>query len=268
MNNRMQSISRLLKQAGEQVMKIYHSDFSHELKKDKSPITEADLLANKIIHEGLEKLFPYEIVSEETHTQITDINQPVWVLDPIDGTKDFVDKTDEFSIMLALVEQQQPVLGVVYVPALDKLYYAEKNHGAFLQVGDQNPVKLNVSKVKNIADITLVRSRNHFSEADQAVANELQIQQFIKLGSVGIKFGAIAAGQAELCFYCNGKMGIWDDAASHIILKEAGGDVFTMSGEEPRYDLNGRKMPDGFIGSNGYNKKEVLAAIAKVNSKV
>lgn len=249
----------LLKDIGKEIMQIYNTDFSHELKDDKSPLTEADLLSDKLLVEKLSKEFPeYGIISEEfeNHPQVYS-KEKIWILDPLDGTKDFVQKTGEFSIMVALLENRKPILGVVYAPALDKFYFAQKGLGAFLIEGDIEK-KLNVSDKCDVDKFTLIRSRNHFSETDENLCKNLEINNFIKSGSVGIKFGKIAEKIGDLCYYTTDKMGIWDDAAAHVILKEAGGDVFDMRGKEPEYDLEGRKMKYGFIGTNGKVDRNVI----------
>ncbi len=258
----------LVKEVGVEVMKVYGSDFSTDFKEDESPVTQADLISNDILIGKLKANFPHEIVSEEVEGEVVDKNVKIWVIDPLDGTSDFVQKTDEFSIMIALLDKGIPVIGVVYVPALKKLYFAEKGKGAYVQVGEAEPERLEVSKVSDLKDFSVVRSRNHFGEDDQAIANNLNVSSFKKMGSVGVKFGAIAEGKAELCYYTTDRMGIWDDCASHVILKEAGGEVFTIDGSEPIYDLDSKKMKKGFIGTNGTNKAEILKAIQRVKKNI
>jgi len=171
--------------------------------------------------------------------------------------------------MVALIENKQPILGVIYMPTIDKLYFAEKGKGTYMQIGNERPQQqLQVSNTDNLNDFTVVRSRNHFSSNDQKIADILKIEKYQKCGSAGVKFGAIAEGNAELCYYTTDKMGIWDDCPSHIILKEAGGDVFTIDGLEPSYDLKNKKMLKGFIGTNGTNKKEILNAISKAKLNI
>lgn len=250
----------LLKNIGDEVMKIYNSDFTHEIKSDESPLTKADLLSEKMLIEKLNEEFSdYGIISEETPNE-KDVyeKERIWLIDPIDGTSDFIQRTDEFSIMIALLENRKPILGVVYLPAKDVFYFALKGEGAYFKEKDNEAERIHVSEICDINEFRLVRSRNHFSLRDERICENLKIKSFLKMGSVGVKFGAIAKGDAEICYYTTDKMGIWDDASSHIILKEAGGDVFDINGNEPEYDLEGRKMKYGFIGTNGKNKKEIL----------
>ncbi len=253
----------LLKEVGEKILEIYNSDFTHEIKEDDSPLTKADLLSEKIIVETLQKEFPNDgIITEETpNDEDVYFKKRVWIVDPLDGTMDFIQKTGEFSIMVGLIEDGIPIIGGVYAPAIDKMYVAEKGKGSYLIVGDAKPVKLCVSDVEDVSNFKMVRSRNHFREEDKKLSFGLGITKFELMGSVGVKFGAIAEGRAEICAYTTSKMGIWDDCASHVILKEAGGDVYDVNGDEPVYDLKSRKMKHGFIGTNGYNKGKVLEAV-------
>ncbi|MFP4401971.1 MAG: 3'(2'),5'-bisphosphate nucleotidase CysQ [Candidatus Nanoarchaeia archaeon] len=249
-----------LQHIGEEILKIYNSEFSHKLKADKSPLTQADTLSHNQLIEFLKYNYSkYNIISEEDkNTTHINLNQPTWLIDPLDGTKDFVQKTDEFSIMLALLNtNNQPIAGFVYQPPTHTFFYAQKGEGAY-KIHNDSTTQLHVSTISQINESKLVHSRNHFSKKDEAVSEQLNITQFIKAGSVGIKFCKIAQGQAELCYYTTDKMGIWDDASAHIILKEAGGDVFDINGDEPTYNYTHKTMKNGFIGTNGNISKEKI----------
>ena len=243
----------LAQKAGDRIMELYEQNLALD-KEDEFPVTEADLESNRIIVEGLEKT-GIPIISEETKELHVKEEKLMWVIDPLDGTKDFVERTGEFAVMIALMEDRQPVLGVVYAPAIDKLYYAAKGEGAWLREYGED-IKLQVSD-KELEK--MVVSRFHLSEEMQQIAERLGVKEFKKMGSVGVKYGAIAEGKAELCIYTNSKMGIWDDAAPHILLTEAGGKVFDCRGKEPEYDYVSKRMENGFIGTNG--KGNILEVI-------
>ncbi len=255
-----------VRDVGLRVMEIYETDYDIETKNDNSPLTKADRLSHEMLVSRLSS-FTYNIISEEADDVLgkdkSDGNTGTqWVIDPLDGTSDFIQKTGEFSIMVALLKEGRPVLGVVYAPAVDKLWYGVEGKGAFaVESGVER--KIFVSPIKDLEDYRLVISRNHFRQKDKDVADSLGITEFKKMGSVGIKFCRIAEGLAELCVYTTGKMGVWDDCASHIILKEAGGDVFDVNGCEPIYDLKSRKMENGFIGTNGKNRERIIESIRK-----
>lgn len=257
----------IIKKAGDEVMKIYETDFTHETKADNSPLTQADLNSEKVLIEELKINFPdHGIISEERENDLDVYNKRfIWVIDPLDGTKDFVQKTGEFSVMVALLEDCVPIMSAVYAPVIDKLYFAKKGFGSYLEINNGKIERLSISDIIDMKSARLVRSRNHFNEFDQKLCENLEIKNFIMMGSVGVKFGAIAEGVAELCYYTTDKMGIWDDAAAHIILKEAGGAVFDMDGNEPEYDLEGRKMKNGFIGTNGKIDKNLIIDSIKNN---
>jgi 3'(2'),5'-bisphosphate nucleotidase len=251
-------VIEIVKKAGKKVMQIYNSDYEITNKKDKSPVTIADLESEKILIKGLER-FGYGIVSEESGF-IGESTDKFWVMDPLDGTKDFIQKTGEFAVMVGLVEGSKPILGVVYCPALDKLYYAQKGKGAFLvEKGEARRIKVNSGKKKE--DLLMVISNNHFRQKDKDIAVRLGVKEFKGMGSVGVKFCAIAEGMGDLCVYTTNKLGIWDACAPHVILKEAGGEVFDLLGGELEYFTDRLNVENGFIGSIGF-RSEVLDSIS------
>ncbi|MBT5016361.1 3'(2'),5'-bisphosphate nucleotidase CysQ [Candidatus Peregrinibacteria bacterium] len=243
MKKLLDEIIPVVRQAGEEIMKIYDEDHGIQEKKDRSPVTKADLLANEMICNHLEK-YGYPILSEESkddHSRLT--AKKVWVVDPLDGTMDFIQKTDEFSIMVGLLEDNVPVLGIVYQPAQDKLYYGIKDQGSYLVEGDKE-TKLQVSNITNLSEARAIISRNHLSDETLAILNKVGISQMVKCGSNGIKIGKIAAGEADFFVNPTDRMGEWDSCALEIILKEAGGEITGVNGvplvynqEEPRNRL-------------------------------
>ncbi|MFW6285753.1 MAG: adenylyl-sulfate kinase [Nanoarchaeota archaeon] len=269
MNINLDELFEKLKEIGDEILKIYNSDFSYESKDDNSPLTKADMLSHEMLKNYLKKITNYPILSEESKNfQTDDENQKIWIIDPLDGTKDFIGKTDEFSIMIALIENKKPILGIVYVPALDIIYYAQRGMGA-KKIENNIETKLEVSNKTLFKDSRVIVSRNNIREEDKSLLNKLGVKNYKQMGSVGIKFGEIAKGSAELCFYTTSKIGIWDCAPSHIILKEAGGDVFDNRGLDPTYDLKNKKMKNGFFGTNSYlDKNKILKALNFLNGFV
>lgn len=255
-----------LEEIGEKILNIYNTNFSHELKEDNSPLTKADMLSHDMLIKYLQKEYPkVAIISEEDEaTQEIDENSYVWVIDPLDGTKDFVQKTDEFSIMLALLNtKKEPIAGFIYAPALNTLWYAQIDEGAY-KIHNSTTTQMHTSQEQDIAQIRLVKSRNHFSTKDEEISTKLQITKFIQSGSAGIKFCKIAQGEAEMCYYSTDKMGIWDIAPAHIILEEAGGQMRTMQGNNLEYDLNLKKMKQGVIGvSSKIDIEKILIILSK-----
>lgn len=248
-----------LKYIGEEILQIYNTTFEHKLKKDKSPLTKADMLSHNKLTQYLQNKYPnYNIISEEDSSNTIEKNTLSWIIDPLDGTKDFIQKTDEFSIMIALLnESNTPIFGCVYLPVSNIFYIAQHNQGAYMLTNNVKTI-LQTSTISQLSKSTLVRSRNHFSKQDETISNNLEISKFQPCGSVGVKFGLIAQGKAELCYYSTSYLGIWDCTAAHIILQESGGEVFTILGNEPTYDLTNKKMIDGFIGTNGRIDKHII----------
>ncbi len=263
MVNEAKTLIPFLENLGTQILKIYNSDFDSNIKLDNSPVTAADLLSHKEITQFLKENFPQDnIISEEDSSSIVDSSKKTWVVDPLDGTKDFIQKTGEFSILIALFENNSPIFGITYLPAKKSFYYAKKGEGAFFYNSGRES-KIRVSSINNESNLRIVRSRNHFREGDQIVADNLKTKNFVKCGSAGIKFALISHGLAEVCFYTTPGLGIWDCASAHIILEEAGGVVFDTNGNVPTYDFKGRKMNSGFLGSNSIETKNLILDIIK-----
>lgn len=245
MEELLQQAIKLVKKAGEEVMKIYCRDFSIQEKEDRSPVTEADFASEKIILQGLPGR-GFAILSEETKADNSWLQKDkVWFVDPLDGTLDFIQKTGEFSIMLGLVAKREPVLGVVYQPTTDKLYFAQKGRGAFVQEGRGSPKKLQVSEISDFQGARVILSRNHCTQAQLDFVKQAGFGSVKQAGSAGLKIGLIADNRAEAYFTVSDKTHQWDTAAGEIIIKEAGGIITDLKGEnlvycqEPTNHLHG-----------------------------
>ncbi|HFU75372.1 MAG TPA: 3'(2'),5'-bisphosphate nucleotidase CysQ, partial [Arcobacter sp.] len=168
---KLEEIIEIAKKAGNAIMEIYQKDFQIEYKDDKSPLTEADTKSNEIICQALMELHPnIPILSEEN--KVIDFEtrkswEYYWCIDPIDGTKEFIKKNDEFTVNIALIHKDTPVLGVVYAPAIDKMYSAKKDEGAFLN-GEKLPL------IKEEKEFTVVASKSHLSEETQVFIDDLK----------------------------------------------------------------------------------------------
>ncbi len=162
MSKEVKDVINIAKKAGEKILEIYDTDYKKYEKRDKSPVTEADLISEKIILQGLKK-YNYGFLSEEKGDNLRNLNNGKnWVIDPLDGTLDFIQKTGEFSIMVGLVCRGEPILGVVYQPTEDKVYFAEKGRGAYLAYKGAIR-KLRVSQISKMEEVRLLSSRNHFN---------------------------------------------------------------------------------------------------------
>jgi 3'(2'), 5'-bisphosphate nucleotidase len=246
-------ISLLARQAGEAILNIYqHPNYLDvakvQIKADQSPVTQADKLAHDLIVSGLDKLnkkYDLEayIVSEEdeeTHQSNEKTNRldakTIWLVDPLDGTKEFIAGTHEFTVNIALVHEHQAILGVIYVPYYDLLYYAELGKGAFLQA-PQAPVKqliLPQTNINTAQPIRVISSRRHGVVELDSVLSKLENYEITYLGS-SWKLCKIAEGQADL-YPRLGPTSEWDTAAGQIILAEAGGEIRDFSGNLISYN--------------------------------
>jgi len=218
----IEEIKNIALKAGEAIMQIYKKDFTVEYKDDKSPLTEADLKANEIICSSLEKLYPnIPIMSEEnkqTEYEIRKNWEYYWCIDPIDGTKEFIKKNDEFTVNIALVHNDTPVLGVVYAPAIDEMYSAKKGEGAY-----KNNQKLPLQTNDNPKEkLSVVASKSHLSPETQEFINNFdtkEIEQISKGSS--LKLCMVATGEADIYPRLAPTME-WDTAAADAIVREAG----------------------------------------------
>lgn len=216
-------INKIAINAGKKIMAIYDMDFDIYNKKDKSPLTEADLASHHHIINQLVALdtgFP--ILSEES----ADIDwnerkswQTYWLIDPLDGTKEFIKKNGEFTVNIALIHKHEPVLGVVYAPAIDVLYFASKQISAW-KVEAGKAKQINVS-VKAENPLRVVGSRSHPSEAMAGYLSQYPSHEIIPMGS-SLKLCLIAEGEADL-YPRLGPTCEWDTAAAHAIVSVAGG---------------------------------------------
>ena len=215
-------IEIIAKKAGEAIMEIYQKDFTVEYKDDKSPLTQADLKANEIICNALKELYPnIPIMSEENKQVEYEVRKEweyYWCIDPIDGTKEFIKKNDEFTVNIALIYEKKPVLGVVYAPVIDEMYKAKKGFGAFKN-NHRLPLQLNDSLKEKLV---VVASKSHLSKETQDFINKLDtnyIEQISKGSS--LKFCMIATGEADIYPRLAPTME-WDTAAADAIVREAG----------------------------------------------
>ena len=244
------------KKAKVEIMKIYNQDFDVEIKDDDSPVTLADKTADKLIKELLSKEFPsYAFLTEESEDNLERRkNDLLFVIDPVDGTKDFVAKDDMFTTNVGLVYKEEVVAGVVYVPARDEYYFALKGKGAFYCKEGQNPVRIHVND--KTSDLTMLISVFHTTEKEKQIIedNKDVISKVERYGSA-IKACRIAQGLAEVSFRLGNGTKEWDTAASQIIVLEAGG-VFAKPDLSPitynRIDVYNR---EGFVI---LNRKENL----------
>lgn len=235
------SLMAIAKEAGAAILSVYEKDFEVEFKDDRSPLTEADRLSHERIVEGLAALdASIPVLSEEGKDIPYEerVNwQRFWLVDPLDGTKEFVKRNGEFTVNIALIEQGYPVLGVIYVPVTDVLYYGEAGKEAVKIASGSMAQTLAVRKPESGA-ITIVESRSHPSPELESFMSELQ-QKYSSIDRISkgssLKFCAVAEGSAHL-YPRMGPTMEWDTAAGQAIVEAAGGSVKWLNGERVHYN--------------------------------
>ena len=226
----IEKVVDIARNAGEAIMNIYHTeDFETQLKGDDSPLTRADTESHKIIIQGLKALEPdTPIISEEGKIQSWEERkkyQRYWLIDPLDGTKEFIKKNGEFTVNIALIQNSRPAFGVVYAPAINQLYYGGNSlSGAYKVVNNETPIKINVSPAPKKDGLwRVVGSRSHQSEQFQEFISHFKNTDIIAMGS-SLKLCLVAEGAAD-AYPRFGPTSEWDTAAAHAVLEAAGGQV-------------------------------------------
>ena len=242
-----ETVIELARSAGAAIMEVYRQDFAVEHKDDRSPLTQADLAAHRLIVAGLEKLTPeLPVLSEESASLPWDVRQAwtrYWLVDPLDGTREFVKKNGEFTVNIALIENHEPVFGVVYAPALDELHYGERGRGAFVRMGDED-VALNTRRPA-VSPLRVAASRSHLDERTAALLARLGEIETASMGS-SLKFCRIAEARIDL-YPRFGLTSEWDTAAAQALVEAAGGVVLTLDGQPLRYNTKDSLLNPHFI---------------------
>ena len=244
--------------AGEVILNYYNENVDVIYKDDESPLTKADLASHKIITDSIKKITPdIPILSEEEFIdwKIRKKWKKYWLIDPLDGTKEFIKKNDEFTVNIALIENNRPILGVIYTPALNELFYSIKNFGSYkiLTKKKLNTLKeakrISINKKKS-NKIKIVGSRSHSNPIlDKWVNKNFNEFDILQKGS-SLKFCLIAEGSADI-YPRFGPTSEWDIAAGHIILEEAGGKLKSIENKEILYNEKENILnPDFFAYSN------------------
>jgi len=231
--------------AGAEILRIYATDFSVRAKDDASPVTEADGAAEAIILRGLREIAPgVPVIAEEEAAagRFPSIAGTFFLVDPLDGTKEFINRNGEFTVNIALIENGAPVLGAVYAPALGRLWWGARGGGAFVAdvtngaVGPARAIHVRAPS----GPLTAIGSRSHGSEATQAYLKAYDVADFVAAGS-SLKFCLLAEGKADI-YPRMGRTMEWDTAAGDAVLRAAGGRVETLNGQPLQY---GKRFDSG-----------------------
>ncbi len=245
------SVDKLLKEvrkaawkAGQKIMHFYQDDTDVAFKENNSPLTAADLASHCFLLQALRDITPrIDVVSEESAVECSGSfsgSNSYWLIDPLDGTKEFIKGTNEFTVNIALIESGQPVLGIIHAPALDLTYYGLQNAGAWRQVGDESPTPITTRRADSF-QLGVVASKDHAGPMVSVMLARLKNPEVKSMGS-SLKFCLVAEGKADLYLRDLPTME-WDTAAAQCIVEAAGGGVYSLNGEMLRYGKPDRKNP-------------------------
>ncbi len=246
----------LARQAGKIILDFYETGFEIEEKifadNFSEPVTIADRAASKIIVESLAEIFPDDgILSEEEFDDQQRLEKNrVWIIDPLDGTQGFVDKNGDFAVQIGLTEKGKSVLGVVFLPSENILYYAEKGSGAWLVENEQTSERMQVSGKTDFSQLNLATSRNHRSPGMSRVFESFSLKSETRRGSVGLKIGLITRQICDLYVHLSPRTKHWDTCAPEIILTEAGGNLTDLFGGKIIYNTADVHNHNGVLASN------------------
>ncbi len=263
---------RLAREAGRILLEIYATDFSVEQKSDdpkvNDPVTEADRRVNAFLAARLHEAFPTDsIVAEESGGSVWEVPRAsgrTWFVDPLDGTKEFIAKNGEFSVMIGLAIEGDAALGVVYQPTSDKLYRGVVGDGAFLEHADKTWV-LKPTDTSDPKSLRLVVSRSHRSASTDELVAALGISEERASGSVGLKVGLIGEREADLYVHLSDKSSLWDACAPEAVLRAAGGMFTDLGGRSISYSATDEtKNKRGILACNRKSFEKIAPIVAEI----
>ncbi len=251
------------------------SDLDVQNKKD-GPVTEADLAANHYILDRLRGELGTEefgYLSEETF----DVKKAepvakdlVWIIDPLDGTRDFIDKTGEYGMHIALAEKGRPIIGIVAIPEAGKVYFASKDNGTFVETKEGTVTPMTVSDRDRLEDLYLIVSRSHRDERFQKLIDRLPFKGKKYMGGVGGKISTLLEQESDVYISLSGKSAAkdWDFAAPELILTEAGGKFSYVNGESVFYNQGDVKKWGCIVATNGHCHEELCQKSAQIIDEI
>lgn len=266
----LEKAAAIAREAGQILLEIYATDFGVSFKGQGrgDPVTEADRRANALIVERLRSAFPKDtIVAEESDNRAAELGvDRIWYVDPLDGTKEFVAKNGEFSVMIGLAIEGRAMLGVVYQPSEDKLYRGVVGQGASLEhAGQVRP--LQVSSRRAGSELRLVVSRSHRSRSTDELVERLGIQHESISGSVGLKVGLIAEQRADLYVHVSDKSSAWDTCGPEAVLIAAGGRFRDLGGEPFLYGKSDLRTRRGIYACNAAAYEVALPVVRSIGER-
>lgn len=244
----LEEVKAIARSAATEILAVYNTDFDVERKDDKSPLTLADLASHRLICERLQNLTPdIPVLSEESATTGFNVRREwhrFWLVDPLDGTREFIKRNGEFTVNIALIEDHEPVLGVIQIPVSGICYFATKGDGAFRQPEDETPARIR-TRSTNSQSLAIAGSRSHGSEKQRAFIEKLGDVEIYAIGS-SLKFCLVAEGKVDI-YPRFGPTSEWDTAAAQCIVEEAGGVVTDEALNPLRYNTRESLLNPNFL---------------------
>ena len=261
----LETAIRLAHEAGRKVLEYYVLEIVAEEKLGidnfAEPVTVADRASSRMIVDGLKAQFPNDFVLSEEERDEPEKRtgeSRVWITDPIDGTWGFIKKDGDFAIQIGLAIDGEPVVGVVYLPAHERLYYGSRGNGSFVADAGGEPRQLKASSNTDFADMNLAVSRNHRSPKITRIIKDFGLKNEIQRGSVGLKVGLVAEAVCDLYIHLSPRTKFWDTCGPQIILEEAGGRLTDLFGERIRYGIADVQNYGGIVAANGAAHANVI----------
>ncbi len=253
----------LARDAGRILLEFYASGAKVDWKGHDDPVTAADHAANEMLVRELHRHFPNDaVLSEEFPDDQSRLgNDRVWMVDPMDGTKQFIERIGEFAVMIGLAVEGEAKLGVVYHPTPDRMYYAAPGVGAFVEE-KWSPTRLRVEPVSDPSQMIMAMSRSHHSPKVDRICEKLGVTKRVRHGSVGLKFGLIAEGSAHLYIHTSARTNKCDTCGPEAILREAGGVITDLDGGPLKYNRPELRNRNGIVATNGVIHDRILEATA------
>jgi 3'(2'), 5'-bisphosphate nucleotidase len=255
--------------AGATCLTYYGRPIKTEDKPGHGPVTEADHVLNHFLVTELQQRFPDDgFLAEESVDQFHRLSKKrVWAIDPIDGTREFIAQSGEFSVMIGLCEDKAPVLGVIYRPTTQTIYYAAKGLGAWRQRPNESAQRISVSPT-TFSSLRMAVAKPWRGRRVEVIRSSLGIEEMLPMGSISLKLAMIACGEADLYVNPSGYLAEWDTCAGEAIICEAGGVVTDLTGKPLSYNNEDITRPKGIVASNGASHPEILKGIRELRSRL
>jgi len=253
------------KEASKKIMEIYKTNFASYYKGSRDSVTQADLESNKVIHKILSTT--HTILSEETtDTDKRLFKDIIWIVDPLDGTSDFIHRTGDFSILIGLVKNGESVFGLIYYPLTKEYYIAEKGQGSY-HIKNKICEQIRVTSTNYVENANVIMSRSHLSSKEKYFLDFINKNTYSQKGSIGLKVADIASGSADIYFSLTNKIKQWDSCAANCIISEAGGKMTDMKGEKLVYNIKNLQHDNGILVTNGNIHNNLVKAYERFQAK-